>query len=111
MRMKVHGGTVTHGATTLCATCSHSTIIRGCTLDDEIVECRVIGRGHRRITFKVTSCSAYNDARLPSLMQMLDEAWVLRPGSTTQKAGFIRGSDLRREEMADLMCEITDGSD
>ena len=79
MRMKVHGGTA-RGEGNLCTTCSHSTITRGQKLDDEIVDCRVFGLGHRRVTFRVTSCTAYHDQRLPSLMQLMDDAWVLAAG-------------------------------
>ena len=108
MRTKVHGGTVTHGDSTLCATCCHSTIIRGRTLDEEVVACHVLIRSAIRIPFKVTSCSAYTDARLPSFSQMAEQAWVLRRGTKSRQAGFIRTRDLRVEEMADLMSEITE---
>ena len=60
MRMKIHGGTAC-GEGNLCTTCSHSIITRGQKLDDEMVDCRVFGLGHRRVTFRVTSCSAYHD--------------------------------------------------
>jgi hypothetical protein len=40
MRIKVHDGTVNHGDRPLCATCTHSTIILGETLDQRIIECR-----------------------------------------------------------------------
>jgi hypothetical protein len=103
MRIKVRGGTMTHGGETLCSTCSRSTIIRGRKLDEEIVDCHIIGLGHRRITFRVTSCSAYTDARLPSMYQLLENAWVLREPSKRRPAGFVHGKDLRAEEMADLM--------
>jgi hypothetical protein len=106
MRFKVHGGTVAHGQSSLCTTCAHSIITRGQKLEDEIVDCRVFGIGHRRVTFKVTSCSAYHDERLPSLVQLMEEAWVFQPGSKKQRAGFVRGSELRREEMAAVMAEL-----
>ena len=66
MKTKVHGGTTVHGESSLCATCHYSTIIRGRTLDEEIVECNVSMMRGRLIPFKVTSCSAYGDARRPS---------------------------------------------
>ena len=107
MRMKVHGGTAC-GEGNLCTTCSHSIITRGQKLDDEMVDCRVFGLGHRRVTFRVTSCSAYHDQRLPTLMQLMDEAWVLQPGSKKQRAGFVKGSELRREEVAEIMADFND---
>ena len=103
MYVKVRGGTMSDGANSLCSTCSRSTITRGRSLDEEIVDCQMVGIGHRRITFRVTSCSGYVDARLPSLMQLMENAWVLRRASKRRPAGFIHGKDLREEEMANLM--------
>lgn len=96
MRIKIQGGTTTDGDETKCATCTHSTIIRGRKMDEEIVDCHLIGLRHRRITFRVTSCSEYVDSRLPSIMQLMENAWVLRPGSKRRPAGFVHGKDLRR---------------
>jgi hypothetical protein len=107
MRLKVHGGTAC-GEGNLCTTCSHSIITRGQKLDEEIVDCRVFGLGHRRVTFRVTSCTAYHDQHLPSLVELMDEAWVLQPGSKRQRAGFVKGSELRREEMAELMADLNE---
>ena len=103
MRLKVYRGTMSDSEEPLCTTCSHSTIIRGRTMDEEIIDCHEIGYGHRRIPFRVTSCSAYNDVRLPSMMQLMENAWVLSRGSKRRPAGFIHGKDLRAEEMSLLM--------
>jgi hypothetical protein len=105
MKLKVYGGTPREGEDTLCATCSHSRIIRGRSMDEEIIECRILGYGHRRITFRVTSCSDYNDSRLPSIMELMENAWVLRRGSKRRPAGFIHGKDLRTDEMIQMMSE------
>jgi hypothetical protein len=106
MRIKVYGGTMSHSDETLCSTCSRATITRGRSLDEEIIDCHIIGLGHRRMTFRVTSCSAYTDSRLPSMMELLENAWVLRRGSKRRQAGFIHGKDLRSEELACLMANI-----
>jgi hypothetical protein len=98
MRVKVINGTVPNGESTLCSSCRHATIIRGRALDEEIVECQATPMTARRVTFKVTSCSAYSDQRLPTYLQMLEDAWVLQPGSKRRPAGFIRGSELKEEE-------------
>ncbi len=57
MRIKIHGGTVQNGQSSLCYTCRHATVVRGARLRDEIVECAVLGYRHNRVTFPVTSCS------------------------------------------------------
>jgi hypothetical protein len=100
MHLKVYDGTMRSDGSSLCATCRLATIIKGRRLDEEIVQCRGTGLHPARITFKVTACSAYHDDRLPSYMDLLDQAWVLQPGSGKKPAGFIRGRDLRDEELA-----------
>ena len=105
MRVKVQGGTVSHEPTSLCGTCRHATMIRGQTLDEEIVHCHASPITSMRVTFKVTSCSSYDDERLPSFMELMEQAWILQPGSKRRPAGFIRASDLRDAEFADIMQE------
>ncbi len=107
MFLKVHGGTVQHGDTSLCVTCRHSTIIRGRTLDEEIVDCHEAVMHGRRVPFKVTFCSGYSDLRQPTYTALVQDAWILQPGSRKRPAGFVRGSDLKMEELAALMAEAT----
>jgi hypothetical protein len=106
MRLKVHNGTVSHGEASLCATCRHSIVTKGRTLDEEIVHCQAVTMGATRITFKVTSCSGYSDERVPSYMQLMEDAWILQPGSKKRPAGFIRASELREEELTNVMIEL-----
>jgi hypothetical protein len=60
------------------------------------------------ITFKVTECSAYMDARLPTYSQLLEQAWILRPTTGRRPAGFVRSSELRDEEFRELMADLRD---
>ena len=62
-------GTPSGGESTLCATCRCSTIVRGRTLDEELVVCSALGLRGVQITFKVTFCSDYADMRQPSYME------------------------------------------
>jgi glycine/D-amino acid oxidase-like deaminating enzyme len=39
-------------------------------------------------------------------MEMMEEAWILQPGSKRRPAGFIRGRDLREEELSGLMADL-----
>ena len=104
MITKVQGGTTIHGNSSLCATCHYSTIIRGQTLDEEIVECNVSSMmSGRRIPFKVTSCTAYSDARQPSYAEMVRTAWILTPHSKRRPAGFIRSTDLDAKELREVL--------
>lgn len=110
MRIKVYKGTVSECGSSLCETCRHSTITRGRTLDEEIVRCDA-QMGTVLVTFKVTDCSAYIDNRLPTYMQLMEQAWILRPGSSKRAAGFVRSSDLREDEFRDVMTEFRDRFD
>jgi hypothetical protein len=102
MRIKVRDGTPIESESSLCATCRCSTIVRGRTLDEELVLCSAMGLRSVQITFKVTSCSDYADRRMPSYIEMMQDAWVLRPGSRKRPAGFIHGSELQEEEMQEF---------
>jgi hypothetical protein len=106
MHIKVQNGTASGGGGSLCNTCRFSIIVRGRSLDEEIVQCHAMSMRSARVMFKVTFCTAYNDARRPSYMQMMENAWILRPGSKKRPAGFIRGSDLNQEELSDLMVDM-----
>jgi hypothetical protein len=106
MHLNIQNGTASSGEGSLCNTCRFSTIVRGRTLDEEIVQCHAISMRSARVTFKVTFCTAYNDARRPSYMQMMETAWILRPRSKKRPAGFIRGSDLNQEELSAIMVDI-----
>ena len=99
MRFKVHNGTQSNAESSMCSTCRHSTIVRGCRLDEEIVVCRGLSMKGIRVTFKVSSCSSYSDQRLPTYMELLEDAWVLQPGTKRRPAGFVRGSELRDKEI------------
>jgi hypothetical protein len=107
MRFKVQNGTPIESESSLCATCRSSTIVRGRTLDEELVICSALGLRGVQITFKVTSCSDYADERLPSYFEMMEDAWILQPGSRRRPAGFVRGSDLQEEEMREFRGNFT----
>ena len=104
MHVKVQGGTVQHGDSSLCNTCCHSTIIRGETLDERIVECSAPTMNSRTIPFRVTFCTAYCDSRQPSYSEMVRMAWILRPHATKRRlAGFVRADDLTDTELDDVL--------
>ena len=106
MKTKVHGGTAINGASSLCATCHHSIIIRGRSLGEEIVECNASSMMNgRRVPFKVTTCTAYSDARQPSYSEMVRTAWILTPYSKRRAAGFIRSTDLDVHELREILMD------
>ena len=108
MRIKVQDGTPIESDHSLCTTCRCSTIVRGRTLDEELVFCSALGLKGVRITFKVTACSDYADRRRPSYMEMMQDAWILQPGSRRRPAGFVRSSELQEEQIGNL-CSIASG--
>ena len=107
MHIKVHDGTPICSQSSLCSTCRCATIIRGRSLDEELVFCSALGLHGMQITFKVTFCSDYADKRSPSYMEMLQDAWILQPGSRKRPAGFVRSSELQEEELFNLMSAVS----
>ena len=100
MRIKIRDATPAHGDTSLCATCRHSRITRGRKLDEELVFCSASPIGTTQVAFKVTSCSAYASQTEPTYFELMQQAWILQPGSRRRPSGFVRASDLRDEELA-----------
>lgn len=98
MRIKIRGGTVQHGETSLCVTCRHATMIQGTSLRERVVDCGQLYGPDRRINFAVTSCTDYSDRRLPSLYDMESIAWVLRTDAKRKTIGFVRARELKHED-------------
>jgi hypothetical protein len=103
MLIKVYGGTPVQQNESLCWTCRHARVVRGHALDEEVVFCDAMTMRPVRITFMVSSCSDYDDGRLPSYYQLLEQAWILRPASCKRPAGFVRASELGDEEIQRFM--------
>ena len=108
MRMKIYEGTPAQSGESLCETCRHSTITRGRRFDEEIVQCHALPMTSVRITFPVTTCTAYMDDQLPSYMELLEKAWILKPREGRHPAGFVRASDLTVEERYKLTQDMRD---
>jgi hypothetical protein len=104
MHLQIRNGS-SGSDSSLCNTCRYSTITRGHAPRDEIVLCEANPMQPVRIHFKVAFCTAYFDARLPTYMQMLNDAWILQPGSKKRRPGFVRGADLRPEERARFLMD------
>jgi len=95
MRLKIRGGTVEHGQSSLCLTCRSATIVKGSRLRDEIVECSRLGG---RITFPVSSCTGYINRNHPTIREMEEIAWVLRSDPLRNEIGFVKASKLKPQE-------------
>ena len=106
MLRKIYGGTALNNEKSLCSTCRFATIVRGRALDEEVVHCQSITTRGMRVTFKVTSCTSHSDMDQPTYMQLLEDAWILKPGSKKRPAGFVRNSELKAEEMELIMKEL-----
>jgi hypothetical protein len=95
MRIKIQGGTVQNGESSLCHTCRYGTIVRGARLRDEIVNCSLLGYLHNRVTFPVTSCSDYVSRQHPGLREMEETAWILRTDAKRNRVGFVPSKALK----------------
>lgn len=98
MRIKIQGGTVQNGQSSLCHTCRHATVVRGARLRDEIVECAVLGYRQNRVTFPVTTCSDYVSRQHPSLREMEEIAWILRTDAKRHRVGFVPSKELKPKD-------------
>ena len=96
MHVKIHGGTASGDASSLCHSCRHATIVRGSSLSDEVIECARVSND-QRLTFAVKFCNKYSDRAMPSLDHMEDIAWILRTDAKRKTVGFVRPHDLRVE--------------
>jgi hypothetical protein len=106
MRIKVYDGTASDMGHSLCDTCRHATITRGHRLEEEIVRCEAQPMVSVLIQFKVSECTAYVDSRLPTYAQLLEQAWILKSPKGRRSAGFVRSSDLRDEELQEVLMEL-----
>jgi hypothetical protein len=106
--MRIYEGTPPQSEQSLCETCRHSTITRGRRFDEEIVRCDAVSMTTVVITFPVTTCSAYMDDQLPSYMELLEKAWILKPRDGKHPAGFIRASEMTFEERYKLTKDMRD---
>ncbi len=111
MRMKVYRGTSPNHGDSLCDSCRHARITRGLKIDEEVVMCNESHLSQVRIVFKVTSCTSYDDDRVPGYFELMQQAWILQPATSKRGAGFVRASDLRDRDFAKYMTELKEGDD
>jgi len=102
MRIKIRGGTVQHGESSLCMTCRHATVVKGQSLREEIVQCDRLSEGHNVLR---TFCTGSADLRRPSLREMEDLAWILRTDATRKQIGFIQARKLEPKGRYVLPCD------
>src|SRR5687767_8295199 len=96
-RIKVVGGTPHQGSPSLCLTCRRATVVKGQTLNSQIIRCHAL---ERAMEFSVSECDSYDDRSQPSLWDMKEIAWALVTDSR-RRIGFVPRKDwseeLRRE--------------
>jgi hypothetical protein len=106
MRIKIYGGTPRDSDTNLCESCRASRIVRGRTLDEEIVFCDAMAMSPVRIPFKVTDCSSYDDQRMPTYAQLAHQAWILVSATRRRPAGFVRAAELPAMERYKFLRQV-----
>lgn len=102
MRIKIRGGTSQGDSPSLCLSCKRGKVIRGETLDEEIIECDSLASQRARIKFKVTSCSEYLNSTHPTIREMESIAWVVRTDKKKGAIGFVPLEKLTRAERTAL---------
>jgi hypothetical protein len=96
MSVHIKNGTPLHGESK-CQTCVNALIRRGYRESEEEVVCQA-SYPDRRVPFPVRECSAYIETKRQSLEQMEKIAWMLAPRSGKRPAGFVTGSEVRKDE-------------
>jgi hypothetical protein len=91
---KVHGGTISEHAPSLCASCRSCASVQGPRSSQLFQHCQQTGK---RVLMVVTACSMYSDKSQPSLWDLEQIAWVLTT-SPGRKIGFV--SPMERERTA-----------
>lgn len=102
MELKIHMGTP-KGRDSLCRYCSRSQMVRGVDLQ-EVAFCNF--GASRRIEFPVERCSAFEDARMPSLDDMKRIAWRVE---TRNRGRWGFSSDDGREVTVEPPYQKPDG--
>ena len=79
----------------LCNSCYWAHIQRGFAESEEIIFCAFL-TPTRLVPFKVSTCTDYNDKRVPSRKDMEEIAWIIRTKDVNRQVGFTK--DLANAE-------------
>lgn len=109
-RIKVLGGTADLSSPALCHSCRKATIIKGESYKHEVVICGALNHPGDRITFKVTSCSVYDNKNSVSLYEMRQIAWVLQTDEKKRQIGFVPIKSLSSAAARNIQEEINVGT-
>jgi hypothetical protein len=96
MRVKIRGGTVTEGEPPLCQTCRYATIVKGRSLQNEIVECQELMVRHGRITFPGSPTAPAT----PTAGSHPSARWRRSPGSCAAILSGKRSASFTRRNCA-----------
>jgi hypothetical protein len=97
---KVFGGTVNYSGENLCYTCSCGQHMKGSLVNEDVVLCHTRGTSPPiRITWKVTSCNDYEDARTPELWEMEKIAWKISADGKRRFVGFLSPKQWKEKGM------------
>lgn len=94
--VKIRGGTQQGGAKNPCYGCKRATIIRGESLDQEVIDCSYVSTEILRISFKVTECNRFISNNHPSIREMEEIAMVLVTDTKKNQIGFVRHKELSK---------------
>ncbi|HUJ33313.1 MAG TPA: hypothetical protein VLY23_18675 [Candidatus Acidoferrum sp.] len=98
MSIHVKDGTPLHGPS-LCDSCTHAHIEKGYRASEELIVCAANYPVHR-VRFPIRECTSYLDRNRQDLEAMEKIAWILEPGGTKRRAGFVRATDAVSDEGA-----------
>lgn len=84
----------------LCDSCRNAVIVEGIGLSERYVKCFSL---EKLVTFKVMTCTQYDNKSQPSLYDMRQTAFYLmtNKGKVESKIGFVSASEYRKNRQAD----------
>ncbi len=84
----------------LCNSCYWAHIQRGFAESEEVILCAFL-RPARLVPFKVSTCTDYNDKRVPSRSDMEQIAWIIRTKDVNRQVGFTKVEEEEETEKED----------
>lgn len=92
---KVIGGTPLIHSVSRCTTCRNAMTIKGISVSDSRVYCRMLSQNPVQVRQPVYECSQYDDKRVPSRYDMEQIAWVLVTNKMGRAIGFVSAEEFR----------------
>jgi hypothetical protein len=80
----------------LCRTCSHAQYVQGESLVNLELICHFSDWGQKVMHFEATTCTKYDDKRIPSRYDLEKIAWQINSDAKAGKIGFVNPREWKK---------------